>query len=124
MASARIRKKRIKLAQASSGPVETRRERLARQKMELLPKLRQNVSTEGYHNKQYAAIKKYKEYISKGLIKESSVLDKYEASESFLNTLSENELEDYMNEATKKGEELKAQSLARMKITPADRWGF
>lgn len=125
MASARIKKKRASIAAKNfSLPAETRKQRLARQRAELLPKLRVQTSTEGYHNKQYAAIKKYKEYVDKGLIKESSVLDKYEASESFLQTLSKKEFEDYMREANKKGEELKAQSLARMKITPADRWGF
>lgn len=56
----------------------------------------------------YAAIKKYKENISRGLIRPMSTLDKYEAADAFMNTLSEREQSDVMRIANEKAEQIMA----------------
>lgn len=56
----------------------------------------------------YAAIKKYKENINRGLIKPMSTLDKYEAADAFMNTLSEREQSDVMRVANEKAEQIMA----------------
>lgn len=56
----------------------------------------------------YAAIKKYKENIERGLIKPISTLDKYEAADAFMNTLSEREQSDVMRIANEKAEQIMA----------------
>lgn len=59
----------------------------------------------------YAAIKKYKENIERGLIKPMSTLDKYEAADAFMNTLSEREQSDVMRVANEKAEQIMAREM-------------
>lgn len=54
----------------------------------------------------YTAIKKYNEYVDKGIIKEHSVLDKYQIQEFMEKIMSDEEYEDYIKESVKKGEDL------------------
>lgn len=76
------------------------------------------------HATHYAAIKKYHDYVDRGIIKKQSSLDKYELADFMERIMTESEYEDYLNEANKKADELIAKSKARASITPADRWGF
>lgn len=86
-----------------------RKERRAAERELLLKSLRTPHMYEGKLEKNadyYAAIKKYKENINKGLIKPLSTLDKYEAADAFMSTLSQREQSEIMKVANEKAEEI------------------
>lgn len=86
-----------------------RKERRAAQRDLLLKSLRTPRMYEGKLENNadyYAAIKKYKENINKGLIKPLSTLDKYEAADAFMTSLSQREQSDIMRVANEKAEQI------------------
>lgn len=90
---------------------ETKRQHSAAMRTRYLQSVRTPFQYEGKlsdNSGYYAAIKKYKENISKGLIKPLSTLDKYEAADAFMNTLSEREQSDIMRVANEKAEQIMA----------------
>lgn len=89
---------------------ETKRQRFATMRSHYLETIRTPFQYEGKLTNNagyYAAIKKYKENISRGLIKPMSTLDKYEAADAFMNTLSEREQSDVMRIANEKAEQIR-----------------
>lgn len=60
----------------------------------------------------YVAIKKYHEYLDKGLIRESSILDKYETADAFVTTLSKGEMDSLLAEGAIKERHIQ-QTLAK-----------
>ena len=60
----------------------------------------------------YVAIKKYNEYLNKGLIRESSILDKYETADAFVTTLSKGEMDSLLAEGAIKERHIQ-QTLAK-----------
>ena len=54
----------------------------------------------------YIAIKKYHEYVDKGIIQEHSVLDKYQIQDFMERIMSQEEYDDYIQESIAKGEDL------------------
>lgn len=77
----------------------------------------------------YAVIKKYHDYIDRGLIKPSSNLDKYEAANEFLDTLDMRGRVDVMRTATEKADKLLKESMERKRQYESDdyyfnKWGF
>lgn len=90
---------------------ETKRQRSAAMRTRYLQSVKTPFQYEGKLTNNadyYAAIKKYKENIEKGLIKPVSSLDKYEAADAFMNTLSEREQSDIMRVANEKAEQIMA----------------
>lgn len=90
---------------------ETKRQRSAAMRTRYLQAVKTPFQYEGRLTNNadyYAAIKKYKENIDRGLIKPVSSLDKYEAADAFMNTLSEREQSDIMRVANEKAEQIMA----------------
>ena len=90
---------------------ETKRQRAAAMRTRYLQAVKTPFQYEGRLTNNadyYAAIKKYKENIERGLIKPTSSLDKYEAADAFMNTLSEREQSDIMRIANEKAEQIMA----------------
>lgn len=54
----------------------------------------------------YTAIKKYHDYVEKGIIQEQSILDKYQIQDFMERIMSQEEYDDYVQESIKKGEDL------------------
>lgn len=54
----------------------------------------------------YTAIKKYHEYIDKGIIQEQSILDKYQIQDFMERIMDEEEYNEYIEESIQKGEDL------------------
>lgn len=105
----RIAKKKAKNILKQTTPFISAKEMKAISKARLLESLRTPHMYEGKLEKNadyYAAIKKYKENINKGLIKPMSTLDKYEAADAFMNTLSQREQSEIMKVANEKAEEI------------------
>lgn len=91
---------------------ETKKQHLIAERTHYLESIRTPFQYEGTLKNNadyYAAIKKYKDYVNRGLIKTVSSLDKYEAADAFMDTLSERERFEVM----KIGNEKAAQMLAR-----------
>lgn len=73
--------------------------------------------------KAYVAIKKYHDYVNKGVIKEQSILDKYLIQDFMERIMSQDEYDDYIEESIKKGEDLlKKDEARRMKAN--NNWGY
>ena len=90
---------------------ETKRQRSAAMRARYLQSVKTPFQYEGKlsdNSSYYAAIKKYKENINRGLIKPMSTLDKYEAADAFMNTLSEREQSDILRVANEKAEQIMA----------------
>lgn len=90
---------------------ETKRQYSAAMKTHYLQSIRTPFQYEGKltdNTGYYAAIKKYNEYIDRGLIKSMSSLDKYETADAFMNILSEREQSDVMRIANEKAEQIMA----------------
>lgn len=93
---------------------ETKRQRSAAMRTRYLQAIKTPFQYEGKLKDNagyYAAIKKYKENIERGLIKPMSTLDKYEAADAFMNTLSEREQSDIMRVANEKAEQIMAREM-------------
>lgn len=56
--------------------------------------------------KSYVAIKKYHDYIDKGIIREQSILDKYQIQDFMERIMNQDEYDKYVEESVQKGEEL------------------
>ncbi len=54
----------------------------------------------------YIAIKKYHDYINRGIIQEQSILDKYQIQDFMERIMNQEEYDDYIAESVKKGEDL------------------
>ena len=54
----------------------------------------------------YIAIKKYYEYVDRGIIQEHSILDKYQIQDFMERIMSQEEYDDYIQESIAKGEDL------------------
>lgn len=110
----RIKKKRAKLTVQE--PLTSKREQKILAKSKVLESLRTPEKWEGRlqnEGQYYQAIKKYKDYINKGLIRESSILDKYESAENFVSTLSEGEIKSLLKEGDTKNELIMEHRAAR-----------
>ena len=107
----RIAKKKAKNILKQTAPSISTKEIKLISKARLLESLRTPFQYEGKltdNASYYAAIKKYKDNISRGLIKPLSTLDKYEAADAFMNTLSKREQSDVMRVANEKAEQIMA----------------
>lgn len=139
MASKRQKKKQIKLkvqkaqkirARKIDTKIGGRKERRAAEKELLLRSLRTPHMYEGKledNASYYAAIKKYKEYVDRGLIKPSSNLDKYDVADAFYSTLSTSEQMEVMQAGIEKAEEIMArerEEAATFAQRTFERYGF
>ena len=114
----RIAKKKAKAILAQQKPVISAKEIKAISRARLIESLRGPQMYEGKlkHNADYyAAIKKYHDYVNRGLIKESSNLDKYNTADAFYETLSKGEQTDVMMVSIEKAAKLEAESLERIR---------
>lgn len=101
----RIAKKKAKNILKQEKPMISAKEIKALGKARLLDSLRTPEKYEGKLKEKgdyYTAIKKYHDYLNKGLIRESSILDKYESADAFVSTLSQGDLKKLLKEGEKK----------------------
>lgn len=111
----RIAKKKAKNILKQTEPFISAKEIKAISKAKLLESLRAPEQYQGKLQERgdyYAAIKKYHEYINKGLIRESSILDKYESADAFVGTLSRGEMDALLAEGAIKERHIQ-QTLAK-----------
>lgn len=128
----RIAKKKAKNLLKQDKPIISAKEIKAIGKTRLMESLRSPQMYEGKLKNNadyYATIKKYHEYVNRGLIKESSILDNYESADAFYQTLSKEEQMDVMMTAVDKAAKMEAESLALKRQLESegyykDKWGF
>lgn len=83
------------------------------------------IPTERSHAEMYAAIKKYEDYVARGIIKEHSILDKYEARDFMEKILTQDELEAMLKEAEEKETKLLSDKVSRLnRPNPGERYNF
>lgn len=111
----RIAKKKAKNILKQTAPFISAKEMKLISKARLLESLRIPEQYQGKLQERgdyYAAIKKYHDYLNKGLIRESSILDKYEAADAFVATLSKGEMDALLAEGAIKERHIQ-QTLAK-----------
>lgn len=69
----------------------------------------------------YVAIKKYHDYIDRGIIQEQSILDKYQIQDFMERIMNQEEYDDYITESVKKGEDLLRKDAERQMRRAAER---
>lgn len=69
----------------------------------------------------YIAIKKYHDYIDRGIIQEQSILDKYQIQDFMERIMNQEEYDDYITESVKKGEDLLRKDAERQMRRAAER---
>lgn len=128
----RIAKKKAKNILKQEKPFISAKEIKAASKTRLIESLRSPQMYEGKLKSNadyYAAIKKYHDYVNRGLIKESSILDNYASADAFYETLSKGEQMDVMMTAVEKAAKMEAESLELKRKLESedyykDKWGF
>lgn len=112
----RIAKKKAKNILKQTEPFISAKEIKAIGKARLIESLRTPEKYEGKLKERgdyYAAIKKYHDYLNKGLIRESSILDKYESAEAFISTLSQGDMRKLLKEGERKEAQIQQHAAAR-----------
>lgn len=69
----------------------------------------------------YVAIKKYHDYIDRGIIQEQSILDKYQIQDFMERIMNQEEYDDYITESIEKGEDLLRKDAERQMRRAAER---
>lgn len=116
----RIAKKKAKAALKQIKPLISAKELKALSKRKVLDSLKVPEQYQGKlttRGEYWSAIKKYHDYMNKGLIRESSILDKYENADAFTENLSQGELKKLLQEGATKEAHIQAaleQKRARM----------
>lgn len=111
----RIAKKKAKAILKQEKPFISAKEIKAISRAKLIDSLRAPEQYQGKLQERgdyYAAIKKYHDYINKGFIRESSILDKYESADAFVKTLSRGEMDALLAEGAIKERHIQ-QTLAK-----------
>lgn len=112
----RIAKKKAKNILKQERPLISAKEIKAISKARLIESLRTPEKYEGKLKEKgdyYTAIKKYHDYLNKGLIRESSILDKYESADAFVSTLSQADVNKLLKEGERKEAQIQQHAAAR-----------